>query len=105
MVIISIMSIDPGQYPSIDDTMMAQDSNQSAARQPVRVTRRFNVNISGSMQDFESMGKTAATWQPVDNCHTELFGADLEAAGLNTSDHSSVTNAIGNAVIVKATML
>jgi hypothetical protein len=105
MVIRSIMSIDPGQYPSIDDTMMNQDSNQSAARQPVRVTRRFNVNISGSMQDFESMGKTAATWQPVDNCHTELFGADLEAAGLNTSDHSSVTNAIGNAVIVKATML
>jgi hypothetical protein len=74
----------------------------AAPMQPVRITRRFNVTINGSMNDFEAMGRTAATWQPVDNCHTELFGIDADGLG---HDHAGITNAIGNAVIVKATML
>jgi hypothetical protein len=56
------------------------------------------------MNDFEAMGRTAATWQPVDNCHTELFGMDTDLLGSN-ADHANTTSAIGNAVIVKATML
>jgi hypothetical protein len=95
------MSAEPASFHANDDSMV----DQVPSSQPLRITRRFNVNISGSMQDFESMGKTAATWQPVDNCHTEMFGADLDRTGMNITDHAAVSNAIGNAVIVKATML
>ncbi|KAJ1467172.1 hypothetical protein T484DRAFT_1756060 [Baffinella frigidus] len=86
---------------------MDDATNESVltTQQPIRITRRFNVSINGSMNDFEAMGRTAATWQPVDNCHTELFGVDADGVGLHGNDHATTTNAIGNAVIVKATML
>jgi hypothetical protein len=77
----------------------------TAAKQPVRITRRFHVQISGSMQDFESMGKTAATWAPVDNCHAELFGTDENTMSNGENNNGDISMAIANAVIVKATML
>jgi hypothetical protein len=95
------MSMEPTSLPGVDDS----GEPMTAQQQPVRITRRFNVSINGSMNDFEAMGRTAATWQPVDNCHTELFGIDADATGGVHSDHGTTTNAIGNAVIVKATML
>jgi hypothetical protein len=94
------MSMEPTAMSTLDDS-----ENVSAQQQPVRITRRFNVCINGSMNDFEAMGRTAATWQPVDNCHTELFGMDSDTFGASTVDHATTANAIGNAVIVKATML
>ena len=93
------MSMEPHPYISMEDTTPDLMTN---VKQPVRITRRFHVQIAGSMQDFESMGKSAATWQPVDNCHAELFDADEGMLGENSGD---INMAIGNAVIVKATML
>jgi len=92
-------------YISMDDNAANADSLMTSAKPPIRITRRFNVQISGSMQDFESMGKTAATWAPVGNCHAEMFGAELDSNGSYGNDTVAITNAIGNAVIVKATML
>ena len=95
------MSMEPRPYISMEDS--ATPDIMTNSRQPVRVTRKFNVQIAGSMQDFESRGKTAATWKPVDNCHTELFGVDEGA--MACGDTNEVAMALGNAVIVKATML
>jgi hypothetical protein len=99
------MSMEPttaNSYISMDDT----NKHVTTAAGPSHlVTQRFMVNIAGSMQDFESMGADAATWSPVDNCHTEIFGAALENIGTYANDHNAITNAISNAVIVKATML
>jgi hypothetical protein len=92
-------------YISMDDNATNADALMTSAKPPIRICRRFNVQISGSMQDFESMGKTAATWAPVGNCHAELFGAELDSVGSYGNDTSAITNAIGNAVVVKATML
>jgi hypothetical protein len=89
----------------MDDNAANADALMASAKPPIRICRRFNVQISGSMQDFESMGKTAATWAPVGNCHAELFGAELDTVGVGAHDNIAITNAIGNAVIVKATML
>jgi hypothetical protein len=96
------MSMEPTPLSIMGDDA---ESGLTAQQQPVRITRRFNVSINGSMNDFEAMGRTAATWQPVDNCHTELFGMDAVGGGPLGHDHAGVTTAIGNAVIVKATML
>jgi hypothetical protein len=96
------MSMEPTPMSGLEDSAI---EGLGAQQQPVRITRRFNVSINGSMNDFEAMGRTAATWQPVDNCHTELFGADCDTFGSNTFDHATTANAIGNAVIVKATVL
>jgi hypothetical protein len=102
------MSMEPANsssYISMDDNATNADGLVTSAKAPVRITRRFNVQISGSMQDFESMGKTAATWAPVGNCHAELFGAELDSVASYGADNSAITNAIGNAVVVKTTML
>ena len=97
------MSMEPNHpYISMDDA--TPDVVTSVNQQNVRLTRRFHVQISGSMQDFESNGKTAATWQPVDNCHAELFGLD-EGSGTNGEHNGDTNMAIANAVVVKATML
>jgi hypothetical protein len=95
------MSMEPSPYVSMEDT---PSDITTAVKQPVRITRKYHVQIAGSMQDFESMGKTAATWQPVDNCHAELFGADEDSVTCGDAS-GDVAMAIGNAVIVKATML
>ena len=102
------MSMEPANsasYISMDDNAANADALTTSAKPPVRICRRFNVQVSGSMQDFESMGKTAATWEPIGNCHAEIFGAELNNGGSYGSDNTAITNAIGNAVIVKTTML
>jgi len=82
----------------------APDSNTNQLTK--RITRRFLVEMNGDMHSFESMGKSAATWQPVDNCHTEIFGAECDSnTPMGASDQARVANAIANAQIVKATIL
>lgn len=72
-------------------------------RTPLRLARRFNVSIEGTLHNYESAGSMAATWKPLANTHTQMFGPDLTMH--DTTDQAAVMNSIGNAVIVKATML
>lgn len=70
---------------------------------PIRLKRRLNVCISGTLSTFGMSGPTAATWKPVDGKHVEVFGIqNHEGVCL---DHTSMTNALRNAIILKATIL
>jgi hypothetical protein len=75
----------------------------TGSRIPLRLTRRFNVSIEGTLHNYESAGSMAATWKPLANTHTHMFGPDMTMH--DTTDQAAVMNSIGNAVIVKATML
>lgn len=78
-------------------------SNEVQAAAPIRLKRCVTVQINGNMNNFAAGGPTAATWRPVDGKHVDVFGVhDHEGVCL---DHGTMTNAMRNAVILKATVL
>jgi hypothetical protein len=86
---------------------MASDATPIAAEAetyaPIKIKRRLNINITGTLANFGLHGPGAATWKPVEGKHVEVFGAhDHEGLCL---DHASMTNALRNAIVLKATIL
>ena len=39
----------------------------------MRFTKRFNVQITGTMANFEAEGPSLATWRPVEGQHVKIF--------------------------------
>ena len=40
---------------------------------PMRFTKRFNIQITGTMANFEAEGPSLATWRPVEGQHVKIF--------------------------------
>jgi len=53
---------------SIPDT-----SSSSNISTPMRFTKRFNIQITGTMANFEAEGPSVAQWRPVDGQHVKIF--------------------------------
>mmetsp|Transcript_34395 Transcript_34395/g.81097 ORF Transcript_34395/g.81097 Transcript_34395/m.81097 type:complete len:308 (-) Transcript_34395:47-970(-) len=88
---------DPPEMPS------SMDTEQAGAAAPLRMKRCVTVQISGTMNNFAQAGPTAATWKPLEGKHVDVFGVhDHEGICL---DHGTMTNAMRNAVVLKATIL
>lgn len=66
----------------------------------VRLSRRLNVCISGTLSNFYAEGHGAATWKPLDGRTIKIFGH-----GSEVTDLSSSTNALRNAYIVACRLL
>lgn len=80
---------------------MEEDATPAAAA-PITIKRSVTVQISGTMKNFAQAGPSAATWKPLEGKHVDVFGVhDHEGLCL---DHGSMTNALRNAVILKATV-
>jgi hypothetical protein len=81
----------------------AMEAEASGAPAPIRLKRAVTVQINGSMNNFAQAGPTAATWKPLEGKHVDVFGVhDHEGICM---DHGTMTNAMRNAVILKATVL
>jgi hypothetical protein len=46
---------------------------ESPAAAPMRFTKRFNVQITGTMANFEAEGPSVAQWRPVEGQHVKIF--------------------------------
>lgn len=67
---------------------------------PMRFTKRFNVQITGTMANFEAEGPSLATWRPVEGQHVKIFtNANAE------QDLGSAIKVLRNTWLVKATVL
>jgi hypothetical protein len=66
----------------------------------IRLTRRVNVCIAGTLANFFAEGQGAATWKPIDGKQVYMFGHNTDAADLSTC-----TNAIKNAYIINCKVL
>ena len=50
--------------------LAAQDSSVGA---PMRFTKRFNVQITGTMANFDAEGPSTAQWRPIEGQHVRMF--------------------------------
>jgi len=67
---------------------------------PMRFTKRFNIQITGTMANFEAEGPSLATWRPVEGQHVKMFtNANAE------QDLGSAIKVLRNTWLVKATVL
>jgi hypothetical protein len=48
-------------------------AESSSASTPLRFTKRFNVQITGTMANFEAEGPSTAQWRPVEGQHVKIF--------------------------------
>ena len=46
---------------------------ESPVSTPMRFTKRFNVQITGTMANFEAEGPSVAQWRPVEGQHVKIF--------------------------------
>ena len=46
---------------------------ESPVSAPMRFTKRFNVQITGTMANFEAEGPSLAQWRPVEGQHVKIF--------------------------------
>lgn len=77
----------------------APQSSSAIKSEPIRITRRFNVCIKGSLQNFESEGDGAATWRPLEGKQVDIF-APHEHEG-SIGDHASAAQVIQGANIIE----
>ena len=71
-----------------------------AGTNAMRFTKRFNVQISGTMNNFGAEGPSAATWRPIEGKHVQMF-----TNASPDQDLSSSQNILRSAYVVKATLL
>lgn len=92
---------DSASVASAADTVDAAEDVEPVSS--IRIKRRLNVNISGTMQNFHAAGTHAAEWKPMQGKHTDVFGLN-ETEGA-TMDAGMMTNCLRNAIIRKVTVL
>ena len=90
-------SLPPGAYPAGGGGVGA---SVPLGVDCVRLSRRLNVCISGTLSNFYAEGHGAATWKPLDGRTIKIFGH-----GSEITDLSSSTNALRNAYIVACRLL
>jgi len=89
-----------GRSSAVSSQVAPIGGDSSLAAKNVRLTRRLNVSISGTLANFFAEGQGAATWKPIDGKQVYMFG--------NQSDQTDVTsamNSIKNAYIVSCKVL
>lgn len=69
----------------------------------IKLKRRLAIQINGSLQGMAQAGAVAGTWKPIDGQHVAMFGMSSHEG--TPLDHGSMSNALRNAVILKATVL
>jgi hypothetical protein len=73
---------------------------EASSPKALQYTKRFNVQISGTMANFSAEGPSAATWKPVEGKHVQMFtNASAD------QDLSSSMNILRSAYVVKASLL
>lgn len=92
---------DVNEHASLDDPMT--DESAATAAAPIRVKRRLNVAINGSLSNFSLKGPTAGQWKPVDGKHVDVFG--INSFEGTCIDHGSISNALRNAIVLKVRFL
>ena len=63
-------SINPNAPVAVGASIPETPSSASA---PMRFTKRFNVQITGTMANFEAEGPSIAQWRPVEGQHVKIF--------------------------------
>jgi len=56
--------------PAAASPLAAQESSVAA---PMRFTKRFNVQITGTMANFDAEGPSTAQWRPIEGQHVKMF--------------------------------
>ena len=75
-------------------------SSSPGVSAPLRFTKRFNVQITGSMTNFEAEGPSTAQWRPVEGQHVKIFtNANSE------QDLGTAIKVLQSTWLVKATVL
>jgi hypothetical protein len=80
--------------------LIASTVAESTASTAMRFTKRVNVLISGTMNNFSAEGPSAATWRPIEGKHVQMF-----TNASPDQDLSSSQNILRSAYIVKAKLL
>jgi hypothetical protein len=90
------------QQTSSGSTPFCDSNNNSntGGSAPLRFTKRFNVQITGSMTNFEAEGPSTAQWRPVEGQHVKIFtNANSE------QDLGAAIKVLQSTWLVKATVL
>ena len=59
--------------PTTVGASIPESSTPSNVSTPMRFTKRFNVQITGTMANFEAEGPSIAQWRPVEGQHVKIF--------------------------------
>jgi|APCry1669189070_1035195.scaffolds.fasta_scaffold19356_2 hypothetical protein len=81
-------------------TPLIATTESSSSPKALQFTKRFNVQISGTMANFSAEGPSAATWRPVEGKHVQIF-----TNASPDQDLSSSMNILRSAYVVKASLL
>ena len=88
------------KQPALAVTQTPLGASAPESTGPMRFTKRFNVQITGTMANFEAEGPSLATWRPVEGQHVKIFtNANAE------QDLGSAIKVLRNTWLVKATVL
>lgn len=88
---------------AMDEPMATDEHSAGGVAAPIRVKRRLNVSINGSLSMFNAKGPTAGQWKPVDGKHVDVFG--ISAFEGTALDHGAISNALRNAIVLKVRFL
>jgi hypothetical protein len=69
----------------------------------IKLKRRLAIQINGSLQGLAQAGAVAGTWKPMEGKHVDMFGLSTHEG--TPLDHGAISNALRNAVILKASIL
>lgn len=85
--------------PSTEASAVPTDAEHIETPAAIKLRRRVHVNITGTMNQFHSIGSQAATWKPYENKLVEIFGVN-DADGV-CLDPATMSNALRSAVVSK----
>ena len=89
-----------GAAQTATNAVNSTDPSANAAAGPLRFTKRFNVQITGTMANFEAEGPSTAQWRPVDGQHVKIF-----TNASNEQDLNSATKVLQSTWLVNARVL
>jgi len=86
-----------------DASIMDTSAAATKPKDQYLVTRRFNVNIRGSLAQFAGAGQEAATWAPINGKVGEVFG--ISDIFESTPDVGTTASVLANSVLHRVTVL
>ena len=88
--------------PSVDRNTTQELLDEVGTQQYI-ITRRFNVRISGSLDEWNKQGSLAATWTPINGKAGEVFG--IHDVFESRPDAGVAASVLQSAVLHKLTIL
>jgi len=86
-----------------DASMLETSAQAVKPKDQYLVTRRFNVNIRGSLAQFAGNGQEAATWAPINGKVGDVFG--ISDIFESTPDVGTTAAVLANSVLHRVTVL